>query len=556
MGEFVLGKYRLLVELARGGMGIVYLAIAKGPGGFSKLLIIKELKPELVNDAAFLSMFLEEARLAARLEHPNIVQTIEVGEADNRHYIAMEYLQGQPLSRIRKRQPKGFTLAVELRIVSEILRGLHHAHTLEDFDGAKALVIHRDVSPQNVFLTYDGQAKIVDFGIAKAADTEHHTQAGMFKGKAAYIAPEQVTGHALDPRTDVFASGIMLWEAIAGRRMWTHRNDIDILKRLLANDIPDLRAARPDVDGDLLPIVQRAMAWKVEDRYPSAEALAVDLDAYLASHGGAPNMREIGALLESAFAVEREELRRVVEPQLAALRRKAPAARVPNLPRLPAVDGPITGPLPETPRGSGMMATDLPVPAETARGATKKSPTKSRPLLALALAVFPIAIAAGVFIGIGAGGDPRGAGGHATIASPGPSGLPAESAGPDPRAQPAQPASTAPPSARSPASSPSASSPTPSPAAEGSPAAPIPSGAEAPPSPVPGAHPSEGTLRAHPSPLSADRSGTSPGLPPFADPASSLPAQAPASPFQPSADGASGGVAAEPFPPALSADDP
>ncbi|HZU83573.1 MAG TPA: serine/threonine-protein kinase [Polyangiaceae bacterium] len=398
MGEFRLGKYQLLVELARGGMGIVYLAVAHGPGGFSKLLIIKELKPELVDDATFLAMFLEEARLAARLEHPNIVQTIEVGQEGYRHYIAMEYLQGQPLSRIRRRRPAGFTMAAELRVISEILHGLHYAHTLKDYDGSAAHVIHRDVSPQNVFVTYDGQAKIVDFGIAKAADSVQETQAGMFKGKAAYVAPEQVTGAVVDPRSDVFAAGVMLWEAVAGHRLWNNLNDIEILKRLLKRSIPDVRSARPDVPEELARIVDKAIAWKLEDRHESAEALAMDIDAYLAEKTRCPTLRDIGDSVEKAFAAEREQLRRVVEPQLAALKQRSPVTAIPSLPRLVAADGPNTGQSASSSvaaqLASGMIATDLASEQPILTRSTQQRRPLSRAWIALGSAAVPIGVAA------------------------------------------------------------------------------------------------------------------------------------------------------------------
>ena len=444
MREFTLGKYHLLAELARGGMGIVYLAVAKGPAGFSKLHILKELKPHLVGDAAFLAMFLEEARLAARLEHPNIVQTMEVGQEGKRHYIAMEYLQGQPLSLIRKRHPAGFTLKAELRVISEILRGLHHAHTLRDFDGTPALVIHRDVSPQNVFVTYDGQAKIVDFGIAKAADTEQHTQAGMFKGKAAYIAPEQVTGHPLDPRTDVFAAGVIIWEAIAGRRMWTHKNDIETLKRLLANDLPSLKEVKPDVDEELLRMVDGALAWKVEDRYASAEALAADIDAYLVESGNAPTMREIGDVLAAAFQDEREELRRIIEPQLAALKKRGPA-KVPSLPRIALSEGQETGPGRETPAVSELLATDL---ASEQPIVEKQTPRPWRstmpPWLPLVAAVLPVGIAAVVFTSYAGSGDPSQAPAAVTASPTARTAPPAASTGRSPAQVPAAAATQAP----------------------------------------------------------------------------------------------------------------
>ncbi|MEO7729963.1 MAG: serine/threonine-protein kinase, partial [Kofleriaceae bacterium] len=188
-----LGKYQVVAEIARGGMGVVYLAMTKGPGGFSKLVVVKELHPELVEDPAFATMFLDEAKLAARLNHPNIVQTNEVGNDGDRYFMVMDYLDGRGLDQIRRRARTaggGPSLAMLLRVLIEMLSGLAYAHKLTDFNGAPMQIVHRDVSPQNVFVTFDGQIKLLDFGIAKAADSTHETQAGVLKGKVAYMSPE------------------------------------------------------------------------------------------------------------------------------------------------------------------------------------------------------------------------------------------------------------------------------------------------------------------------------------------------------------------------------
>jgi eukaryotic-like serine/threonine-protein kinase len=167
----MLGKYQLIAELARGGMAIVYLALVQGPGGFNKLVVVKELKPELIEEPAFLAMFLDEARLAAKLSHANIVQTNEVGNDGKRYFMAMDYLDGRGLDRVRRRaraSGQDLSLPIHLRILCDMLAGLHYAHTLTDFDGTPLSIVHRDVSPQNVFVMFDGQVKLLDFGIAKS----------------------------------------------------------------------------------------------------------------------------------------------------------------------------------------------------------------------------------------------------------------------------------------------------------------------------------------------------------------------------------------------------
>ncbi|WP_394843845.1 protein kinase [Pendulispora brunnea] len=316
-----IGRYELVAELARGGMGIVYLACVQGPGGFSKLLIIKELKPEFVDDPAILSMFVEEARLAARLQHPNVAQTIEVAQEGNRPYIAMEYLQGQSLATIHRRARGKLSPEALLRVIVEMLRGLHYAHTLTDYDGANLGLIHRDVSPHNVFITYAGEVKVLDFGIAKAADTQLETRTGVLKGKVAYLAPELVHGREYDARVDVFSAGAMIWEAVAGRPLWKGSKEVDVLHSLINWEVPRIRSACPDISDELAHICDKATAANPAERYESAEALHMALEAYLASRAGKVNsLREIGATLAEAFKEERERLRRILERALQDLK--------------------------------------------------------------------------------------------------------------------------------------------------------------------------------------------------------------------------------------------
>ncbi len=215
-----IGKYRLIAELGHGGMSDVFLAVSKGMGGFHKLLVIKQLRPNLAEDEEFLSMFLDEARLAARLSHRNVVATYEVGEDGGRYYIAMEYLEGQALKRIIHRAKTRFGLDMHLQVVLDVLKGLHHAHDLCDYDATPLGVVHRDVSPHNIFVTYAGDVKVVDFGVAKALDSSTETSAGVMKGKLAYMSPEQARSGDVDRRADIFSVGVLLWEGVTGQRMW------------------------------------------------------------------------------------------------------------------------------------------------------------------------------------------------------------------------------------------------------------------------------------------------------------------------------------------------
>lgn len=214
------GKYRSLGRIGQGGMADVFLAVGRGPAGFNKLVVVKRLRDNVASGATFRDMFLDEARLAARLNHPNVVQTYEVFEDEGAFFITMEYLEGQPLSRITRegnRRGMRFQPQIHARIISDVLCGLQYAHDARDFDGAPLQIVHRDVSPQNIFVTYNGQIKVVDFGIAKAELSSSKTQVGSFKGKAAYMAPEQLEGGVIDRRVDVFTTGIVLWELSSAR---------------------------------------------------------------------------------------------------------------------------------------------------------------------------------------------------------------------------------------------------------------------------------------------------------------------------------------------------
>jgi serine/threonine protein kinase len=315
----VIGKFRLIAELGRGGMSEVYLAIVAGPAGFNKLVVIKLIKAELAEDPDFISMFLEEARLSARLSHPNVVQTNEVGEVGGRYYIAMEYLEGQPYSRILHRlgRDRGLPLGMSLRILSDVLAGLQYAHELADFDGSPLGVVHRDVTPHNVFVTYDGQVKVVDFGIAKAMNSSHETRTGMLKGKVGYMAPEQAKGERVDRRADLFSVGVMLWEAAVGRRLWKGLNEVQILHQLLSGEIPSPRSMRPDISVPLEQLIMKSLDPDREKRHASAVELQTALDELMDAGSERSTLRETGRLLSSTFEEERRKLKAIVEQQVA-----------------------------------------------------------------------------------------------------------------------------------------------------------------------------------------------------------------------------------------------
>ncbi|MFO0679051.1 MAG: serine/threonine-protein kinase [Polyangiaceae bacterium] len=324
-----LGKYHLIAELARGGMGDVYLAIQQGPAGWSKLVVVKELR--LRESPRALGMFLDEARLAARLNHPNIVQTNEIGEASGRHFLAMEYLEGQSLRAVLQQcaKERPLPLPMHLRILIDALAGLHHAHELTDFEGSPLEVVHRDVSPHNVFVTYEGQTKVLDFGIAKATDSTQHTADGVIRGKVAYMAPEQVRGEKVDRRADIFSMGIMLWEAASGRRFWDGMNDLAIINRLGGGDIPVDRDDLPEFPLELGPVCRKALAPKASDRYETAHELQMELETILMRKGKVATQRGIGTVVSELFVVERKKTKRAIETAI----RRVRSASSPNLRR-------------------------------------------------------------------------------------------------------------------------------------------------------------------------------------------------------------------------------
>jgi eukaryotic-like serine/threonine-protein kinase len=312
-------RYRPLCELGSGGMATVHLALFSGEAGFRKLVALKQLSAALSEDPEFQEMFMNEGRLAARLNHPNVIQTYEVGWRRGRPFIAMELLEGQSLHRLQRASPTAISLALQLRIISEALAGLHHAHELRDFSGAPLEVVHRDVSPQNVLVGYDGQTKVVDFGIAKAATHPSVTQVGVIKGKLSYLSPEQALGQPVDRRTDLFAIGVMLWEAAAGRRVWAGESPQKRLRLLRRREIPPLREFNPDVPAELERICRRALEYSPERRYQTALELEADLEALRAEPSLHATRQQVASFIQRHFEAPRRRLQQIIEAELGQL---------------------------------------------------------------------------------------------------------------------------------------------------------------------------------------------------------------------------------------------
>jgi eukaryotic-like serine/threonine-protein kinase len=409
-------------------MGIVYLAMARGPGGFNKLVVVKELKPELVEEPAFLTMFLDEARLAARLSHPNIVQTNEVGSDGHRYFMAMDYLDGRSLDRARKRSNSSvswqLTLPLHLRIICDVLSGLDYAHRLADFDGTPLHLVHRDISPSNVFLTFDGQVKLLDFGIAKTTDSSQETRAGVLKGKLSYMAPEQARGERVDARADIFAVGVLLWEALTGRRLRNANNEYEILQSLVIAQQPLASSVNPDVPPELDEICARAIATDREHRYPSAAAFRNELEHFMSKAGVVATSRELGAVLSEMFREDRASTNQLVEAHIARARSGSDALDLPIIPTAPPIG--LSGFTPSrehVPTQLGTPPPPLPsqstLPQNELSSAAPSGPHLSPPpqqgrsrLLIPTVAISVIAIASFIYVaflmpsGVHPGGDP------------------------------------------------------------------------------------------------------------------------------------------------------
>src|SRR5690349_5265531 len=283
------GKYQLLEQLARGGMAEVYKAKAHGVEGFEKILVIKRILPELSENPRFVSMFIDEAKIAVTLSHANIVQVFDLGHAETTYFIAMEYVAGMDLSALLKRVAKSkrrIPPELAVYIISELAKGLDYLHRRRDAELRPLNIIHRDVSPQNVLLSYEGEVKLTDFGIAKARSVAQQvTELGVIKGKYAYLSPEQLVGGKVDSRTDIWSAGVLLYEALAGQNPFQSGSSYDTLQRIRNSDIPLIEDVVPDLSPDIADIVRRAMAPSLDVRYATAGELYEDLIQHLYTSG-------------------------------------------------------------------------------------------------------------------------------------------------------------------------------------------------------------------------------------------------------------------------------
>jgi serine/threonine-protein kinase len=315
-----LGDYRLLAKLGSGGQADVYLALARGPMDVKRLAVIKRLRSAHEFHEEHVTMFLDEARLAARLTHANVVTTYEVGRANDGYFIAMEYLDGQPLEQVMRAPGSAghFTHRMWAAIAADALAGLHYAHELADYDGTPLGIVHRDVSPHNIFLTYAGETKLVDFGVAKASLNTVKTETGVLKGKVTYMSPEQARGTTTDRRSDLFAMGIILWEAVTGKRLFVGEA-LTILNKLINEPVPPPSSTDPSVPPALDAIIARALAMSPDDRFQTAEEMRNALEAYIRDTGPPISRRDLGEALTSMFGDAHAHVRERIAAHMAGL---------------------------------------------------------------------------------------------------------------------------------------------------------------------------------------------------------------------------------------------
>lgn len=320
-GRQLIDRYELVAEIASGGMATVFLARLSGVGGFQRLVAIKRLHPHLAGEKEFVDMFLDEARLAAGIHHPNVVPILEVGASPRGYYLVMEYIEGDTLARLLARAATAgerVPAPVVNRVVLDMLAGLHAAHELKDEMGQPTELVHRDVSPQNLLVGADGVCRITDFGVARAATRLSGTRVGQLKGKIAYMAPEQALGHAdIDRRADIFAAGIVLWEVLAGRRLFKAANEAGTLSRVLNDPISNLQAVAPDVDAALSDVAMKALERDRDKRYATAAQFADALERAAAAAGKLASPKELAAYVTSVLGDEIAQQRDAVRAWLA-----------------------------------------------------------------------------------------------------------------------------------------------------------------------------------------------------------------------------------------------
>ena len=315
-------RYRPLAKLGSGGMGEIFLASMDGPARMRKLAVVKRIKESFWEQPESRKMFESEARLAALLQHRNCVQVFDVEEdAKGRLYIAMEFIDGHTMSQVWKRAGlEAMSVPMQIWILCEALAGLHYAHELCDYTGRPLHLVHRDIAPGNIMVSYEGDVKLIDFGIAKSMTSAEETQTrvGMLKGRAEFMAPEQLDPNSpVDRRADIFGVGVILWSVLAGRRMWEGIPPIAILRQLMQGEIPTLpERTGPAGSPELRSVCERALALTPDNRYDTAEEMRRALSAWLSAQEETVAQADVGAWVARRFELERERMRELLKREL------------------------------------------------------------------------------------------------------------------------------------------------------------------------------------------------------------------------------------------------
>ena len=310
----IFGRYVLLDRMAAGGMAEVYRAQIAGSDDFQRIMAIKKILPHVAEDEEFITMFKDEAKITVQLQHSNIGQVYDFNKVGEVYFIAMEYISGKDLKAVwsfqRKRKKKPLDIMLSCHVVQKMADGLDYSHRKADNFGEPLGIVHRDVSPQNVLVSWDGEVKVIDFGIAKAAGKSGRTQAGVLKGKFGYMAPEQIRGVPLDGRADVFALGVTLYEMLTGTRAFRASSDFALLEKVRAVDIMPAKDINPNIPDELIKILMKALAKERDDRYWGSE-LSEALQRFALLHSKPANRHDLGDYMKKAFpdAFDKERLR-------------------------------------------------------------------------------------------------------------------------------------------------------------------------------------------------------------------------------------------------------